>query len=156
MESSGVDPSQLKGKLLGASPLRGQTLEFNADRFFNATSDKMKFETLKNNENLWRDIRNDLKAWLETRLPVWLEEEPPWLTDYHRSLIPEWAVDNKALLSRIRNKNVEVILENRRRSSAANLLGALPKPKNVEMIPENRSRSSAARLPGALPNPQTK
>jgi len=130
--------------------------EYNAEYFLNATSDEKKFDILAVNENLWRDIRNDVKAWLATRLPVWLEEEPPWLTDYHRSLIPEWAVDDKALLSRIRNKNVEVILENRRRSTAAKVIEALPKPKNIEVILENRRRSSAARLPGALPNPQTK
>eukprot|EP00518_Triparma_eleuthera_P020772 CAMPEP_0197549932 /NCGR_PEP_ID=MMETSP1320-20131121/3695_1 /TAXON_ID=91990 /ORGANISM="Bolidomonas sp., Strain RCC2347" /LENGTH=479 /DNA_ID=CAMNT_0043110229 /DNA_START=103 /DNA_END=1542 /DNA_ORIENTATION=+ len=100
--------------------------EYNASCFLNATSDEMKFETLKVNENLWRDIRNDVKDWLTSRLPIWLEEEPSWLTDYHRSLIPAWAVDDKALLSRIRNKNVETILENRRRSSVANIIGALP------------------------------
>ena len=100
--------------------------EYNVDRYLNATTDERKLDILKKNENLWRDIRNDVKDWLASRLPVWLEEEPPWLTDRNRSLIPEWAVDDKALLSRIRNKNVEVILENRRRSTVAKVFGALP------------------------------
>ena len=93
--------------------------EYNVDRYFNATNDEHKFGILAVNENLWRDIRNDVKAWLASRLPIWLEEEPSWLTDHQRSLIPDWAVNEKALLGRIRNKNVEVILENRRRSSVA-------------------------------------
>ena len=76
------------------------------------------------NEDLWRDIRNDVKAWLATRLRVWLKEKPRWLTDYNRSLIPEWAVDNKALLSKIRNENVEELLRERR-GSVANLIGAI-------------------------------
>ena len=100
--------------------------EFNVDYFLNATTDERKFGILVVNENLWRDIKNDMEDWLASRLPVWLEEQPPWLTDQHRSLIPEWAVDDKALLSRIRNKNVETILENRRRSSVAIAFGALP------------------------------
>ena len=85
--------------------------EFIVDRFFNATSDEIKFKILAANENLWRHIRYDVEAWLATSLPVWLEEEPPWLTDHNRSLIPEWAVDDKALLSRIRNENVEELLQ---------------------------------------------
>jgi hypothetical protein len=99
--------------------------EFNADRFLNATTDERKFDILKKNENMWRDIRNDVKDWLASRLPVWLEEEPPWLTDRYRSLIPEWAVDDKALLSRIRNENVEAIISERR-GSVAGFFGALP------------------------------
>mmetsp|Transcript_31169 Transcript_31169/g.61756 ORF Transcript_31169/g.61756 Transcript_31169/m.61756 type:complete len:492 (+) Transcript_31169:103-1578(+) len=99
--------------------------EYNVDRFFNATSDERKFDALAMNENLWRDIRNDVKDWLASSLPAYLEEEPPWLTDYHRSIIPEWAVDDKALLSRIRNENVEELLQERR-GSVANLIGALP------------------------------
>ena len=81
--------------------------EYNVDKFLNATSDERKFDVLTVNESLWRDIRNDVKDWLAAGIPVWLEEQPPWLTDYNRSLIPEWAVDDKALLSRIRNENVE-------------------------------------------------
>mmetsp|Transcript_31179 Transcript_31179/g.61795 ORF Transcript_31179/g.61795 Transcript_31179/m.61795 type:complete len:191 (+) Transcript_31179:479-1051(+) len=99
--------------------------EYNADRFLNATTDEKKFDTLAVNENLWRNIRNDVKDWLASSLPAYLEEEPPWLTDYHRSIIPEWAVDDKALLSRIRNENVEELLQERR-GSVANLIGALP------------------------------
>ena len=100
--------------------------EFSADYFLNATNDEKKFGILEMNENLWRDIRNDVKAWLATSLPVWLEEEPPWLTDRYRSLIPEWAVDDKALLSRIINEKVEELLQERRRSSVAKVIGALP------------------------------
>ena len=85
--------------------------EYNADKFLNATTDEKKFDTLAVNENLWVDIRTDVKAWLASRLPIWLEEEPRWLTDYNRSLIPEWAVDDKALLARIRNENVEELLQ---------------------------------------------
>ncbi len=99
--------------------------EYNVDKFLNATSDEKKFDTFAVNENLWRDIRNDVKDWLASSLPAWLEEQPPWLTDYNRSLIPEWAVDDKALLSRIRNENVKVIISERR-GSVAKLIGALP------------------------------
>ena len=104
--------------------------KYNIENFLNATTDERKFDILRTNENLWRDIRGDLKAWLTSRLPVWLEEEPPWLTDYLRSLIPEWAVDDKALLLRIRNKNVEEILANRRRTSVAKLTRELSQREN--------------------------
>ena len=105
--------------------------EYNADYFLNATSDERKFDTLTVNENLWRDIRNDVKDWLAAGIPVWLEEQPPWLTDYNRSLIPEWAVDDKALLSKIRNAKVEELLQERRRSSVAKVIGALPKAQAI-------------------------
>jgi len=99
--------------------------EFNADKFLNATTDENKFAILAKNEKLWRNIRNDVKDWLAAGIPVWLEEQPTWLTDRYRSLIPEWAVDDKALLSRIRNENVEALLRERR-GSVAKLIGALP------------------------------
>ena len=36
--------------------------EYTVQFFFNATSDEEKFEIFTNNENLWRDIREDVKA----------------------------------------------------------------------------------------------
>ena len=42
-------------------------------------------------EAKWRAIIGDeVKAWLECRLPVWLNEQPVWFDDYQKSLIPEW------------------------------------------------------------------
>ena len=73
--------------------------QHNAKRFFDATNDQMKFEILGVNELLRRDIRGDVKSWLEERLPSWLEEQPTWLTAYKKSLVPDWAIDDKVLLA---------------------------------------------------------
>ena len=100
--------------------------QYITDRFYNGACDEVKFEILTMNEATWSHIRGDVKTWLEEKLPGWLEEQPPFLTDYNKSVIPEWAVDNKALLSRIRNENVEALLSERRRSSVAGLIEALP------------------------------
>ena len=80
-----------------------------ADRFMHARKDEQQLEILMINEELWRDIRGDVKSWLEERLPSWLEEEPTWFSAYKRSLIPDWAIDDKSLLSRIRNDAVEAL-----------------------------------------------
>ena len=100
------------------------SVKYTADYFFFTESDEEKFKILTANENKWRHIKDDVKAWLEEKLSTWLESSPPWLTDYNRSLIPEWAIDDKSLLSRIRNKAVEALLQDRRRSSFVGLNGA--------------------------------
>ena len=58
-----------------------------------------------------------MKAWINERLPVWLEEEPEWFTDQRRSIIPDDFVTDPAILIRLRTNNVKAIIDQRRRSS---------------------------------------
>jgi hypothetical protein len=58
-------------------------------------------------------------------LPFWLEERPEWFTDHLMSVIPDDLIEDKALLVRVRTKNVMGIIGERRRSSLGNAIGNL-------------------------------
>ena len=106
--------------------------ESAADIFFRSEGDEKKFRIFLINEKLWCHIRDDVKTWLNSRLASWVKEEPRWLHDYNRSVIPDWAVYDKGLLARIRNEAVEVLREDRRRSSVAGLIEARKIQLNIK------------------------
>ena len=58
-----------------------------------------------------------VKEWLNSRLPIWLDEHPHWFDDQKMSIIPEDLVEDPALLVRVRTKNVNGIIEGRRKSA---------------------------------------
>jgi hypothetical protein len=59
------------------------------------------------NENKWKPFVGDVvKAWVGENLQQWIDEKPVWFTDYNKSIIPEWCVDDKAPLKRLRSKKV--------------------------------------------------
>ena len=54
---------------------------YTAKEFFSSKSDEHKFDILTVHESLWRHIKDDVRAWLNERLPSWVVEELGWLTD---------------------------------------------------------------------------
>jgi len=42
-------------------------------------------------------------------LQWWLKKNPSWFTDYTKSTIPDWAVEDEVMLNRLRSKEVEEI-----------------------------------------------
>jgi len=81
--------------------------------------DEKKTQIFEYNEHKWKPyIGDEVKTWVGKNLQRWIDEEPVWFTDYRKSTIPDWAVEDKALLKRLRSKKVEDIRSKRRRSSA--------------------------------------
>mmetsp|Transcript_15445 Transcript_15445/g.30798 ORF Transcript_15445/g.30798 Transcript_15445/m.30798 type:complete len:493 (+) Transcript_15445:35-1513(+) len=99
-------------------------VKYYTDRFYEAEFDEQKFDIFANNENIWRHIRDDVKTWFNERLPSWLESQPAWLTDYNRSLVPDWVVEDKSLLPIIRSKKVLELRIERLKSNVAMILSA--------------------------------
>jgi hypothetical protein len=92
--------------------------ESQQEFFTNNEEDEERFEIFGSNRHKWDyKIGSDVKAWVNERLPVWLEEEPEWFNDQKRSIIPDDFVTDPAILVRLRTKNVKAIIEQRRRSS---------------------------------------
>jgi len=69
--------------------------------------DEKKITIFKCNENKWKPIIGDeVKAWVGEHFQQWIDEKPESFTDYNKSIIPEWCVDDKAPLKRLRSKKV--------------------------------------------------
>ena len=92
--------------------------EQTQDQFTKNEEDEERFNIFNDNRHKWEyKIGSDVKAWINERLPVWLEEEPEWFTDQRRSIIPDEFVTDPGILVRLRTNNVKAIIDQRRRSS---------------------------------------
>eukprot|EP00520_Triparma_pacifica_P018212 CAMPEP_0118632278 /NCGR_PEP_ID=MMETSP0785-20121206/358_1 /TAXON_ID=91992 /ORGANISM="Bolidomonas pacifica, Strain CCMP 1866" /LENGTH=564 /DNA_ID=CAMNT_0006523035 /DNA_START=84 /DNA_END=1777 /DNA_ORIENTATION=+ len=99
--------------------------EMYQDLFTEHDEDALRFWIFDANAHKWEyKIGEEVRAWLNERLPVWLEEEPEWFNPLRKSWIPDRFVDDKALLLKIRTPNVVKIISERRRSSVGLLPGA--------------------------------
>ena len=88
------------------------------EKFTKNEDEWRKFHIFFRNRHKWEYAVGDkVKTWLSERLPVWLDEEPEWFDDLHKSRIEDDFISDKALLARVRTNNVKVILQDRRRSS---------------------------------------
>ena len=77
---------------------------------------------MEDNRHKWEyKIGAEVKAWINERLPLWLEEPPEWFDDYKRSIIPDDFVTDPEILVRLRTNNVKKIIEQRRRSSLGDI-----------------------------------
>ena len=66
--------------------------------------DEKKIENFENNENKWKPyIGDETKAWVGENLQRWINEKPKWFTDYRKSTIKDWAVEDNALLKKLRS-----------------------------------------------------
>ena len=93
----------------------------------------MKFRVFDVNRHTWEyKIGPEVKAWVNERLPVWLEDEPEWFNDVKKSLIPDEFISDPALLVRVRSNNVKAIIEERRRSLI--LVALAPDAGQVEVM----------------------
>jgi hypothetical protein len=80
--------------------------------------EEQRFWIFQNNLHKWEHkIGADVKAWINERLPLWLEEPPEWFNVQRRSIIPDDFVTDTEILVRLRTRNVKEIIEQRRRSS---------------------------------------
>ena len=94
--------------------------QFTCTNFKTAPNDFAKMDTFDVHPTLYAPIKEELKAWLNERLPVFLEEQPEWFNDQKKAAIPDDFVADPAMLLRIRGVNIEKIRE-RRRSSLGGL-----------------------------------
>jgi len=93
--------------------------QYCAEQFANyPNNERKRIKIFKFNEAKWKGaVGEGVKGWLGTRLEGLLEEKPGWFDDKTKASIPDWAVEDKALLMKVGNKNVEHIVSRRRRSS---------------------------------------
>ena len=69
--------------------------------------DKAKLEIFHWGEQKWRkEIGDDVKEWCSETLPELVKTKPEWFTDYAKSTIPDWAVEDNKLLTKLRNRRV--------------------------------------------------
>ena len=80
------------------------------EQFTKSESDEQKINIFTTHEGKWRGEVGDLvKEWLAIKLPLWLEEQPPWFCHGIKATIPDWAVEDKAFLAKIRTEEVLAI-----------------------------------------------
>jgi hypothetical protein len=84
--------------------------------------DEQRFTIFGDNRLKWEyKIGAEVKAWINERLLLWLEEPPEWFNDQRRSIIPDDFVTDPKILVRLRTNNVKKIIEQRRRSSVGDI-----------------------------------
>jgi hypothetical protein len=84
--------------------------------------DEQRFWIFQNSRHKWEyKIGKEVKAWINEKLPLWLEEPPEWFNDHKRSIIPDDFVIDPEILVRLRTNNVKKIIEQRRRSSLGDI-----------------------------------
>jgi hypothetical protein len=92
--------------------------ESSQEDFTKNEEEDQRFTIFVNNRHKWEHkIGAEVKAWINERLPLWLEEPPEWFNDQRRSIIPDDFVTDPEILVRLRTNNVKKIIEQRRRSS---------------------------------------
>jgi hypothetical protein len=92
--------------------------QYTQEIFTMNSDSERKFKILSKNTHLWKKtIGVQVKSWIGEKLPVWIEEQPEWFNDEKMSLITDDMVEDPAMLVRLRTKNVQGILDQRRRSS---------------------------------------
>ena len=96
--------------------------QFTCRKFKSASEDHIKMQFSFNmHQSTFAPIKEEVKEWINERLPVWLAEKPEWFDDSFKAMILDEYVEDKAILKKIRTKDVMAIRSARRRSS----LGAL-------------------------------
>lgn len=74
--------------------------------FSRPEEDELKIAIFGNHERKWRkDKGDDVTKWVDENLPKWLEEEPDWFSAKLQNDIPDWAVTDKALLMKLRERS---------------------------------------------------
>jgi hypothetical protein len=92
------------------------------ESFTKNEEDEVRFRIFSSNRHKWEHkIGAEVKAWINERLPLWLEEPPEWFNDHKRSVILDDFVTDPKILVRLRTNNVKRIIEKRRRSSVGDI-----------------------------------
>jgi hypothetical protein len=96
--------------------------ESEQELFTKNEDDEQRFKIFGRNRHKWEyKIGAEIMAWINERLPLWLEEPPEWFNDQKRSVIPDDFVTDPEILVRLRTNNVKKIIEQRRRSSLGDI-----------------------------------
>lgn len=67
--------------------------------------DELRIELFQKNERKWRPfIGVEVKAWVNKRLPLWLEEKPDWFDEARRASIQDWMIDDKEMFKKVKEK----------------------------------------------------
>ncbi|GMH73477.1 hypothetical protein TrST_g4717 [Triparma strigata] len=69
--------------------------------------DEFRIMVFCDNKHRWASIEPEIRSWVNSSIPVWNETQPEWWNDQKRSLIPDWIIDDPALLLSIRGKGVQ-------------------------------------------------
>jgi hypothetical protein len=92
------------------------------EMFTKNEEDEQRFVLFESNRHKWEyKIGAEVKAWINEKLPLWLEEPPEWFNDQRRSIIPDDFVTDPKILVKLRTNNVKKIIEQRRRSSLGDI-----------------------------------
>lgn len=90
--------------------------------FLEQTDDSANLGVLNVRKSYYSPIEEEIKTWLNERLPVWISEEPKWFDDQKKATIPDDYVNDPEILMKIRGIEVGKIRE-RRRSSVGLISG---------------------------------
>ncbi|GMI44330.1 hypothetical protein TrCOL_g754 [Triparma columacea] len=115
--------------------------ESTQELFTKSKEDEHRFTILETNEHKWEHkIGAEVKAWINERLPLWLEEPPEWFNDQRRSIIPDDFVTDPDILVRLRTNNVKEIIEQRRRSSLGEIFPTQTQTAGGDGVGEEEDR----------------
>eukprot|EP00519_Triparma_laevis_P013538 CAMPEP_0182490554 /NCGR_PEP_ID=MMETSP1321-20130603/376_1 /TAXON_ID=91990 /ORGANISM="Bolidomonas sp., Strain RCC1657" /LENGTH=336 /DNA_ID=CAMNT_0024692759 /DNA_START=1397 /DNA_END=2407 /DNA_ORIENTATION=- len=113
-----IIPSQYRQTFLSTET----ATQFTCRKFKSTSDDHLKMTfTFCGHQSTYAPIKEEVKDWINERLPVWLAEKPEWFDDSFKAMILDEYVEDKAILKKIRTKDIMAIRSARRRSS----LGAL-------------------------------
>ncbi|GMH71148.1 hypothetical protein TrST_g11333 [Triparma strigata] len=79
--------------------------------FHNNTLDSEKIKVFEDNRDFWLPIKDEVKIWLNERLPTWLEEKPEWFNSTVKSMIEDKFVNDPELLKAMRKDEEETDIE---------------------------------------------
>ena len=115
------------------------------DNFTNNEGDEAMFNIFTVNKHKWRKvIGSEVKAWLYTNIPIWLEEQPAWFNEHAMSVIPEDNIDDPEILAHIRTRNVQEMIQERRGSFMGRaLMLPVPTPKRGDEVEEEVGKADA-------------
>ena len=104
-------------------------------QFTDNKDDEDKFAIFTVNKYKWQKVNGaEVKIWINAKTPIWLEEQPEWFNDHAMSIIPEEYIDDPEILARIRTRNIQEIIRERRGSFMGGALipppGPIPKRKD--------------------------
>ena len=109
-------------------------------RFLNSNDDATKADAIfPNSKRFWKKIKGEVEAWVRQNWERWIEEEPEWLDDNLKSLIPVSMIPNVE-----DKKEIEYLQRDRRRSSLLSVGGERRRSivDLLENLPSERRRLS--------------
>ena len=77
---------------------------YTRTNFETAPNDLAKMEVFTHHPSLYTPIKDEVKEWLNERLPVWIAEEDDWFDDQKKATIPDEYVIDPSLLIKIRGE----------------------------------------------------